>query len=161
MNKKLITLPQANSINIMYKLLLEIPTDLTDSFNVEDASRIIKMSRRQGKYYIDALRYLKLVKKISSYSYILTNEGEQVISEDIPNIKFLNFIYHILKSDEFSFFFNMYMTKELQVFKLLFCQYVMVKYNLKISTAERRFSTILKWSKEINRLLLSFNVDKL
>ncbi|MGH4038054.1 MAG: DUF7226 domain-containing protein [Sphaerochaeta sp.] len=153
-----ITLPQANNLNTVFMLLLNVPSDITECFNNENAAQLIEMDIRQGSYYLSALEYFSFIKKVTVNSYVLSEKGKLIVNEENKEIRFLNFIFLILQNKEFSYFYHIYKQYEIKEFKRLYLQYCIVTYKDKLleSTIIRRFSTIKKWCIEIDTRLVNF-----
>lgn len=135
--------PQANTFNIVLDLINELNSR---DMSADDITTYLEYDRRQTNYYIDALKYLGLVYKNKKYS--LTKVGKQLVKmnqkdKTIEIIKlilihkpFYKAIESYLKDMEFS-------KKEINA-AIHEC-----RPEIKQSTAERRTSTVISWSKWI------------
>lgn len=139
--------PQANTFNLVLDLLDELTTQDMSS---EDITNFLEYAQRQTNYYIDAARYLGLVKKDKRYS--LTDYGRKIM-----NLNHKERTIEIIKSILSHKPFYVAMKQQIEIFEfndkeiadtILQCS---KEVNTE-STAYRRASTVKAWIKWITEL---------
>ena len=101
---------------------------------------------RQGKYYIDALRYLKLIKKSNNYGeYELTALGIMACNSDSKTRNAL-LVEEILKHEPFYKVYKAYLNNDIMPNKIYIREILKNKISeLSTETINRRASTIRSW----------------
>jgi len=140
--------PQANNMDFMIHIFLNIGMDGITKFDVQKSSGL---KDRQGSYYLDALVYLGLVEKYKT-KYYLTERGKEIklspleqmnamFCEVILENKMLKYLYDKTKDMESS--------KESKEFISVI---LATTFELGNSTANRRASTVSAWFNWINKV---------
>lgn len=139
--KKRIPFPQANSLERIYNIFLEVTDDGTSKFNViKDHS----LAEREGAYYLDALYFLGMVSKYNT-KYFLSEKGTQ-LQRLCKEIGRKAFAVSILEQP---FWGDLYLEKNSfpddNGFKEYVAQKISNQFDLGIGTARRRASTVMAW----------------
>lgn len=141
--KEEIPFPQANSFDIVMKTLELIYSDVNTASLI---SQCLGFAEREGKYYIDALRYLGLVEKSKKDgNYYLTEEGF-VICANFDNQKNRKLFKKVVEHN----IFNKTYKKALEINDIPSVEYIctiMKKEGIELSddTLKRRASTVRGW----------------
>lgn len=138
-----VPLPQADSFSKVIGALELVNNDVNTA---NDIANELEFDSRQGKYYIDALRYLELVQKGDKFGeYKLSPQGFVLVSVDIKtrNEKMIELI---LKHKPFYEVYKYYIENE-ELPSREFVKDIIRKYipNMAEETVNRRASTIRGW----------------
>ena len=138
-----IPFPQANSFDIVIKTLDLV---FSDANTVASISRCLEFAEREGKYYIDALRYLGLVEKSKKDgNYYLTEEG-YITCASFDNKKNNRLFKKVIEHKVFNEIYRKSMEiNEIPSIDFICC--VMQKDGIILSddTLKRRASTVKGW----------------
>ena len=137
---KKVIFPQANSINKIIIMIINFEeSDLSDAKFI---TSYFKFSSRQGKYYVDALRFIGIIDEYGSLTKLGIKlrsfnskdyELCRVLRNAILNRPVFKEVYEYLNSN------NKFPSKD-------FIASAIIKYfKLSSSTANRRTSTVTKW----------------
>lgn len=143
MPQNIVPFPQADSFPKVLGTLELVNSGLNNAIKISEE---LNFDKRQGKYYIDALRYLNLVKKSDKHGeYILTSEGYDILNSNVKN-KNIKIIKSILKHRPFYEVYKYYLRHKSLPNK----EYIkdIIKNNiseLSDETVNRRASTIKSW----------------
>lgn len=139
--------PQANSFDLIIKSINFISLN---KVSARELAECLKYNEREGKYYIDALRYLGIVKKEDKQGYyILTDEGRFICTKDNSEQKKI-LIGLVLKHEPFHKAFGSYVSNSKIPEKKEVVEYIKDSIaNLSENTLGRRASTIISWIKWI------------
>ena len=138
-----VPLPQADSFSRVIGVLELISNNIKTA---KDIANELEFDIRQGKYYIDALRYIGLVKKSNKRGeYELTNKGMDVIKSDVK-IRNKKIIENIICHKPFYEVYNYYL-KENKIPQREYIKNVIKENipNMAEETINRRASTISGW----------------
>ena len=141
--QNVVPLPQADSFSKVIATLELINNDVNTA---NDISNELNFDKRQGKYYIDALRYLDLVQKGNSVGeYELTPNGLSLVNVDVK-IRNKKMIEYILKHKPFHDVYKYYIDND----NFASREYIKDRIRKYISdmseeTVNRRASTIRGW----------------
>ena len=138
-----VPLPQADSFSKVIGALELINNDVNTANGVASE---LEFDNRQGKYYIDALRYLDLVQKTDKFGkYTLSPIGSDLVNVDLKkrNEKIIELI---LKHKPFYDTYKYYKDNE-RIPSKKFIKNIIKKYipNMAEKTINRRASTIRGW----------------
>ena len=143
LEQRIVPLPQADSFSKVIATLDLISNDVNTANKV---AHELEFDNRQGKYYIDALRYLELVQKgEKAGEYRLTELGF-VITSNETKVRNQKLIQLILKHKPFYEVYKYYLDNG-ELPKKDFVKDTIRKYipNMADETINRRASTILGW----------------
>lgn len=141
--QNIVPLPQADSFSKVIGTLELINNDVNTA---NDISVELEFDKRQGKYYIDALRYLDLVQKGDKIGeYKLTPSGLAQVSVDVK-IRNKRMIEYILKHKPFYEAYKYYVDND-EFPSREFIKSIIKKYipDMSEETVNRRASTIRGW----------------
>lgn len=141
--QNIVPLPQADSFSKVIGTLELINNDVNTA---NDISVELEFDKRQGKYYIDALRYLDLVQKGDKIGeYKLTPSGLAQVSVDVK-IRNKRMIEYILKHKPFYEAYKYYVDNG-EFPSREFIKSIIKKYipDMSEETVNRRASTIRGW----------------
>ncbi len=146
--------PQANNLELIYKILFDIgPEGVTK----ENISNKYNMDERQGAYYLDALVYIGVVEKIN-VKYFLNEKGVFVRLQASDECKksFCSFIIeHPFLGDLYKNTMNMNSDEKL----VYISSRITNVYDLNLNTSNRRASSIVSWFNYINNVMDGDNND--
>lgn len=146
-----IPFPQADSITRIIDLLMYLEES---NITAKEAAERIEYSSRQGNYYIDALRYLKLARKVHQGYYEITEFGKDILNMEIHerNITLLkSMIEHKVFYHTLTYYFDneeQFPSKESIKYDILQNSTVIEKSKTEekaMTTANRRASTVTGW----------------
>ncbi|MBQ8472565.1 MAG: hypothetical protein IJ501_03585 [Bacilli bacterium] len=138
-----IPFPQANSFDLVLKTLNLVYSNVNSALLI---SQCIGYAEREGKYYIDALRYLGLAEKSQKDgNYYLTEDGF-LLCACVDNRMNYRIIFKILEHEVFYKTFKYVVnTGEIPSIEII-CKY-MIENGIVLSddTLRRRASTVKGW----------------
>lgn len=143
---KKLPFPQANNMDLMFSVLLDIGND---GISKTDVAVKYSMNERQGSYYLDALLYLGFLEKIHS-KYFLTQKGINVRLAPQDCIK-KEFIQQLLKHP---FIYSMWIdTRKMNKTdaSIFIESSIFNEYSTASSTTKRRASSIISWFEWIEK----------
>lgn len=138
-----VPLPQADSFSKVIGTLELLSNDINKANTVATE---LKVNNRQGKYYIDALRYLGLAQKGRKYGkYSLSKRGLELVKEE-TKVRNKIMIELILKHKPFYEVYQ-YFSENKSLPSKEFIKNIIKKYipNMSEDTVDRRASTIKGW----------------
>lgn len=141
--QNIVPLPQADSFTKVIGTLELINNSINTAVNIASE---LNFDRRQGKYYIDALRYIELVKNSEECGrYELTDKGKEILRKDIKN-RNKEIIELIIKHKPFYEAYKYYLENNIMPSKSILKD-IIRKYIPKMAeeTINRRASTITGW----------------
>lgn len=143
LEQRIVPLPQADSFSKVIATLDLISNGINTANKV---AHELEFDNRQGKYYIDALRYLELVKKGEKAGEYVLSELGFVITSDDPKVRNQKLIEFVLKHKPFYEVYKYYLDNG-ELPKKDFVKDTIRKYipNMADETVNRRSSTILGW----------------
>lgn len=133
--------PQANSFKLLIVAMNYIGYN---SVKAKDLAEHLNYNVREGKYYIDALRYLNICEKGTSVGeYILNKKGRYILSSERVNYFLVN---EVLKHEPFHKAFGYYIAKGEMPSKEYLIQFISdTGENISGKTLGRRASTVFAW----------------
>ncbi len=138
-----VPLPQADSFSKVIGVLELINNDV---HTANDIAQELEFDARQGKYYIDALRYLELVKKSDKFGeYELAPLGDTIANMDVKtrNEKIIELILkHKPFYDTYKYYIDNEEIPDREIIKNNIRKYIS---NMSEETVNRRASTIRGW----------------
>ncbi|MBU3129010.1 DUF7226 domain-containing protein [Clostridium tagluense] len=138
---KKIPFPQANNLQLIYKIFCDIDSMGMNKFDIQSR---YKLAEREGSYYLDALYYLGFVDKIR-IKYFLNHKGIlfNKLSDEDRKSEFINLIVHNdFLGDLYKCIILFDSNKEKKEY---IAGRIANKEKLGINTAQRRASTIISW----------------
>lgn len=136
--KRKIPFPQANSMNLIYSILLDISNN---GISKREIAKKYEIDERQGSYYLDSLEFLGFVEKINT-KYFYTEIGEKTISS--KQCKKM-FIKALLENIHISRLYTQTKETSTEHKKIIIANYICKNFGLSLSTSKRRASTIISW----------------
>ena len=140
--------PQANNVDFMIQVFLNIGTDGITKFDVENSSGL---KDRQGSYYLDALVYLDLIEKYKT-KYYLTERGKEIKLSPLNQLN-ETFCDVILGNNLLNYLYDKTRGFETQKEAKEFISTVLATtFELGSTTADRRTSTVNAWFNWIDKV---------
>ncbi len=141
-----IPFPQANDLGKIYATFLLIPETGLSKFEVMEMFDLVE---REGAYYLDALRYIGVVEKVS-IKYYLTEIGYTLRKKE-SSVTRKGFCDVILSHKLLSQLHEIYIDKANTIeLKECIANAIFHNTNLNMNTATRRASSIISWFKWIS-----------
>ncbi len=146
---KKIPFPQANSLDMVYKILLEMDDSGWTKF---DLVKREGFAEREGAYYLDALYFLSLVEKYKT-RYFLSEAGTELKKKCVESGQEELALY-IKKNTFFSELINMKSSfGSAKDYKEYITHKISNDFQLGLVTAGRRASTAVAWVNWIDNCL--------
>lgn len=137
---KKIPFPQANSLNMLFDIFNEIGND---GLSKEGVAKKFKIDARQGSYYLDTLLFFSFVEKVNT-KYFLTKNGIDVKLK--PNSRMKEyFMDKIFDNHVINEIYNECINHKKSDRQDYITKYLYENFELALSTAKRRASTVNSW----------------
>lgn len=135
--------PQANNVTRILDLLNHIDETVKQS----DVTNRYQFHKRQSDYYLNALAFIGMVKRVGKGVFTLTELGRKV--QQLPNSNSRNqiIIEQMLRDKSFNMCFKEFINKGGFISKPVIAE-ILLKYAYKVDspeTAQRRYSTVKSW----------------
>lgn len=149
MKKKVAPFPQANNIELIYRIFCSITDSGISKFDIVNEYHL---HDRQGAYYLDALRFLNVVEKINTKYFIRSEVIEQL--GNCSTVSRQSFCKLILREPFIRSTYNDLkdVNSENDIKKYISAR-IREEYNLGAGTSERRASSIFNWFVWINKYM--------
>lgn len=135
---KKVPFPQANNLELIYNILLNFPQDGLVYSTVASENKI---TDRQGSYYLNALLFLDLVKKIKNRFFL--SEKAILLKKTLTKHTFCSYL---ITTSGISELYNTYiLINQKKEASQYLTSYIRNNYGLEEATALRRASTITNW----------------
>jgi len=141
-----VVFPQADKFDLIIKLGELLVSETKDT---SDVAEYYEYDHRQGQYYVQASRFLGLIRKTED-KYALTTLGQKIFTSDL-NTRIRGLIEVVFQSNVFKrTFMHTLKHNGLEPSKELISQWILDDgWDLNLTTRLRRASTVLAWNRWI------------